>query len=110
MTAAVTTVMTAAVTAVMTAVITGSISPTLQNKICSVLFVDSSRFVNSCNDSLNGSCNGNCNYFPNPKLFRYIFRSSVMAFCPDIICRYQKNIFEAPVPVLVLVLVLVPVK
>ena len=37
--------MTAAVEAVMTAVITGSLSPTLQNQSCLVLYVDSSRHV-----------------------------------------------------------------
>ena len=42
MTAAMTAVMAAAMAAAMTAVIIGSLSPTLQNQSCSVLYVDSS--------------------------------------------------------------------
>ena len=45
MTAAMTAVMTASMAAAMAAVITGSLIPTLQNKSCSVLYVDSSRHV-----------------------------------------------------------------
>ena len=45
MTAAVTAAVTAAMVAETTAVIKGSLSPTLQNQSCSVLYVDTSRHV-----------------------------------------------------------------